>query len=418
MSKKSVVKIKSMLFAVAVGILFTACSTVSNDTVEVENTAVSTTYDDNIQRLAEAEEVTYTPFSEYVFETSGVDSNYIITVNKSDNDNQILIYVEDSSYQKLSFIITAPDGYTPYFPYSDELASNVVEIISNDIDDTTVPDILRFTFIANSEESVSSISRFYTVDDSQFREINIVDIEEDGSYSTREYLDRTTLYHTEANKFICEITVDDKKLYDNEGMLRDIADRVKINTLTFDVESLVLISDYEELTEDNSLYFGYAYWASANAIAQYFYSAYLSYTDDIVYELENENYDDTIEERYSYYLRVVDERFSTLDDLKEYLAVLFDESVVDSLINDSPVKYVDISGALCVLIDSTSYDTTLGRLTFSSMKATESTIRFNSRQEKYDTNGNYTDYTDGGNFTITKNSDGIWIITEYRYPYE
>ena len=137
---------------------------------------------------------------------------------------------------------------------------------------------MQFTFDITQEEldkagdnAVYCVSRMYTVDrDGELREINVVSSEDsDGDGEAEEtvhdYIDRTQLYHSEPDKFIYEITVDDSNLYDENGDPRPIESRVKIKTLKFEPDVPRMVEGYEDISEDDPLYFGYACWAAANS---------------------------------------------------------------------------------------------------------------------------------------------------------
>lgn len=406
---------------IAAALLLASCTDaddgVSEDTVPEVQTSLSA--DDNAMRITETEVSFSEPFSEYTFELKGGQQNYMVTVCKGELPEEILINVENNRYERSSFVITAPAGYRPSFPYDASRSADVVNIITNDIDSTVVPDIMQFIFYATENDESNSaayaVSRFYTVVGDELREINILDIAEDGTKTARDYLDRIFLYHTEADKFICEITVDDRNLMDVNGALKDISDRVRINTLTFDSSIPALISGYEEISEDNPLYFGYAYWAAANTAAQYFTVETLPVSDYANYiEIPSEEY----AELSDYYFKISDERFTCTTDLRSYLELFFSNTVAERLLADAPMKYCDVDGELYGIIVEDKYNTTLGTLTFSGMDISENKMIFRSRQEKYDSFGNYVGYTDGGNFVIEKQDDASWRVIQYRYPYE
>ncbi|MGN1135776.1 MAG: hypothetical protein ACI4SF_06105 [Oscillospiraceae bacterium] len=375
------------------------------------------------------------PFVSYTFEFKGLDANYMLTVGTGDNPDEISVSIENNRYLSTDFVITAPAGYLPSFPYSQQYAESCVGIITNDIDESRdIPDIMEFVFFYNwdsdnidaytdeynnviYEENGSEvkmpyrISKYYTVADNQLRQINIAEHSEDGDI-TSDYLSNAMLYHTEADKFIYRITVDDSIYDDEEDDERDISDKVKISTLTFDESIPEFISGYEEISEDNSLYFGYAWWSAANNAAQYFTVTTLNVTDFDNY-IEKRSEDGEMSE---YYFKIDDPRFDSVDDLRSWLCDIFSENIADELIRNAPQKYCDIDGSLYGIVGDGGYDDTLGTLTFSDTDISEDRMVFRSRQEKFDDTGRFSGYTDGGTFVITR-SDGQWKVTEYRYPY-
>ncbi|MBQ5333677.1 MAG: hypothetical protein J6K92_10555 [Oscillospiraceae bacterium] len=367
------------------------------------------------------------PFSSYSFELKGAAENYLLTVKQGEYPDEIAVTVENNRYETRDFVITAPSGYTPSFPYSQDGASGAVKIITNDIDDTYIPDIMQFTFNITQEEldkspdnAIYNVSRMYTVDrDGELREIKMVSSEDpdrDGEYEeiSHDYLDRTMLYHCEPDKFIYEITVDESSLYDEEGNPRPIESRVKIKTLKFEYSIPRLVADYEEITESDPLYFGYACWAAANSAAQYFTMTTFNISDWENY-IEKPRPDDP--DAMDYYFKIDDSRFESTKDLKKYLNGIFTPTTAEKLFLNAPQRYTDIDGELYGIAGDGGYDFTLGTLTFSDVTVTENKMVFRSRQEKYDDSGNFTGYTDGGNFVIERCEDGLWRVSEYRYPY-
>lgn len=367
------------------------------------------------------------PFSGYSFELRGAAENYLITVRPGEYPDEIAVTVENNRYETRDFVITAPTGYTPSFPYDQSFASSAVKIIKNDIDDTYIPDIMQFNFDITQEEldksgdnAVYSVSRMYTVDrDGELREINVVSSEDaDGDGMAEEtvhdFIDRTQLYHSEPDKFIYEITVDDSDLYDENGDPRPIESRVRIKTLKFEYNVPRMVAGYEEITEDNTLYFGYACWAAANSAAQYFTMTAFNISDWENYVEMPRSEDNSASD---YYFKIDDSRFDTVKDLKRYLKSIFTPQTAERIFAAAPQRYMDIDGELYGIAGDGGYDFTLGTLTFSDVSVTEDRMVFRSRQEKFDETGNFTGYTDGGNFVIERCEDGLWRVSEYRYPY-
>ena len=367
------------------------------------------------------------PFSCYTFELRGAAENYLITVKPGEYPDEIAVGVENNRYETRDFVITAPTGYIPSFPFDQSYASSAVKIIKNDIDDTYIPDIMQFNFDITQEEldksgdnAVYCVSRMYTVDrDGELREINVVSTEDaDGDGEAEEtvhdYIDRTQLYHSEPDKFIYEITVDDSDLYDEDGDPRPIESRVKIKTLKFEYNVPRMVAGYEEITEDNPLYFGYACWAAANSAAQYFTMTTFNISDWENYVELPRSEDSSASD---YYFKIDDSRFSTVKELKKYLRSIFTSKIAERIFAAAPQRYTDINGELYGIAGDGGYDFTLGTLTFSDYDVTSDRMVFRSRQEKFDETGNFTGYTDGGNFVIERSEDGLWRVSEYRYPY-
>lgn len=367
------------------------------------------------------------PFTGYSAEIKGAAENYVITVKQGEYPDEIAVSVENNLYETRDFVITAPSGYTPYFPYSQSFASGAVTIIGNDIDDTYIPDILQFGFDITQEEldkdpdnAVYSVSRLYMIDKGgELREISITgseDTDGDGEAESvsRDCLDRTQLYHSEPDKFIYEITVDDSNLYDENGDPRPIESRVKIKTLKFEPDVPRMVEGYEDISEDAPLYFGYACWAAANSAAQYFTMTTFNISDWENYIEMPRSDDNTVSD---YYFKIDDSRFSSVKDLKKYLKSVFTPETAERIFAAAPQRYTDINGELYGIAGDGGYDFTLGTLTFSDVTVTADRMVFCSRQEKFNDQGELTGYTDGGNFVIERCDDGLWRVSEYRYPY-
>lgn len=411
--------------ALAAAALLAACGSEDAETAETNGSASSNTGGGQaVEMVRAAAEESYVPFEKYNFELRGTDENYMIIIRRGDYDDEISVTVENNRYESKEFVITAPAGYAAYFPIEQKYASSAVNVIKNDIDDTYIPDIMQFCFYISQEEldkdpdnAVYAVSRMYTVDgNGELREIAVVDSTdgENGENTVSDYIDRTQLYHSEPDKFIYEISVDDTNIYDDDGNVRPIEQRVKIKTLTFDHgKNPVLTAGYEEISEDNPLYFGYAYWAAANSAAQYFTMSTFNISD---YDNYVEKFDKSGEVS-AYYFRIDDPRFSSTDDLHDYLETIFSVSTANRIFEEAPQKYTDIGGELYGIAGDGGYDFTLGTLTFSDMEISDSRMLFRSRQEKYDEDGVFTGYTDGGNFVIARQEDGSWRVIQYRYPY-
>lgn len=409
--------------AVIAALMLCSCSTENNEPVgEIQSPPVSGEV--TAQSVPPIPEEQPVPFSEYTFELRGASENYMLIVRQGEYDDEISVTVENNRYESREFVITAPSGYDFIFPYDQKYASEIVNVIKNDIDSEYIPDIMQLSFSISQEEldnnpdnTAYNVSRMYTVDaGGELREIRLVSYsyDEDGERvaEVRDYLDKTQFYHTEPAKFIYEISVDDSGIYDEDGDLRPVEDRVRIKTMTFVPEVPEFVLGYEDISEENPLYFGYAYWATANLAAQNFTMSAFNISDfDNFIEIDGNN------GMSEYYFRIDDPRFSSTEDLIRYLETIFSESSAQRIFTESPQKYRDIDGELYGIAGDGGYDYSLGTLTFSGMEISENRMLFRSRQEKYDENGVFTGYTDGGNFVITRQEDGSWRVIQYRYPY-
>lgn len=420
---------KKYIAAMAAAFMLCGCSADSDTAGTETETVISSESTENIISAAAlgSADTDSDPFTGYSAEIKGAAENYVITVKQGEYPDEIAVSVENNLYETRDFVITAPSGYTPSFPYSQSYASQAVKLISNDIDDTYIPDIMQFSFDITQEEldknpdnDVYSVSKLYMIDKSgDLREISITgseDADGDGESETfsRDFLDRSQLYHSEPDKFIYEITVDDSSLYDENGEPRPIESRVKIKTLDFEPDVPQMIEGYEDISENDPLYFGYACWAAANSAAQYFTMTTFNISDWENY-IEMPRPDDNTAS--DYYFKIDDSRFSSVKDLKKYLKSVFTPETAERIFAAAPQRYTDINGELYGIAGDGGYDFTLGTLTFSDVTVTDSKMTFCSRQEKYNDSGEFTGYTDGGNFVIERCEDGLWRVSEYRYPY-
>ncbi|MGN1089273.1 MAG: DL-endopeptidase inhibitor IseA family protein [Huintestinicola sp.] len=394
-------------------LLLCGCNGQNDESVMTEPLTAASVIEDDPERAApdEAEEISE-PFSDYTLTFRGTAGSYIVKIAKGEYTDQISVTVENNKYESKSFVITAPSDYEPVFPFTDEAASSVVSVISNDIDDTVLPEIMQFVFSPSQEAldndpdmSVFNVSRFYTIDDSG--ELHEIKITADGGESFIDYLDRVSLIHSEPDRFIYQILVDDKEIYDDYGYPRYIQNRVKVQTLTLDTENLHFDLRYEDISEDDPLYFGYAHWAAANSAAQYFIMTTLNVSD----------YENYTEIDGDYYFKIDDSRFSEVSELKDYLDTIFSKQLSSKLMTEAPQKYRNIDGELYGIVGDGGYDFSLGTLSFSDMEISEDKMVFRSRQELFDDKGKFSCYADGGDFVIEKDEYGYWKVTEYRYPY-
>ncbi|MBQ5312286.1 MAG: hypothetical protein ILP19_09670 [Oscillospiraceae bacterium] len=355
------------------------------------------------------------PFEDYMVRVNGTNAKYILDISKSELKDQIKVTVEDSSYKRTVFYVDAPEGYIPYFPETQVNAPYAANIIRNDLTAETYPDLIQFSFVLEDKNSgmPDYMSAFYTIDDeAKLHKIEVTDMtSNDGSGKPVKlsFLDRAQFNHTEPGTFIYEISVDDTNIYDEEGAFIPVEERVKIKVLTFDKKDLTMKISRKVIAEYDPLYFGYAYWAVANAAAQYFTQYTLpdvDYQSFAVHEGSDEDY----------YL-VDSDRFRSTEDLRKYLRSIFSRDMTDKLLSEAPQDYRDINGRLYAKDTADMKNSSLGTLTFTDYYMTETTMLFYSRQVKFDSDGNFEAYTDGGNFEISCENSDNWEIVRYRYPY-
>lgn len=342
--------------------------------------------------VTSAEAVTEKQFTSYTTTITDGKDRYLLTLERSENGLSAVL--EDNTYKAQHTEIAAPSGYTIVYPLSDITAGNVFKVITNDIDSSqTVPDIIKISFTDEKE----TVSRLYSISGGQLKEISISDDDEPVSC-----LPAYSMYHSEADKFIGSIVISEGALTD------DISTAARIKTFVFDSSAMTLKSGYEELTEENTLYFGYAYWGLANNTAKYFTESTFNIAD-------RDNY---AEQSGKYYFRISDERFSDMEGLKGYLCGIFTETAADKLIEHSAQSYCDIDGELYGTSEKFRRSQQLGMLTFTGYEISEdgNKITYHTRQETYTEHGIFNGYCDGGDFTIVKDGSR-WLVEEYRYPY-
>ncbi|MGN1417624.1 MAG: hypothetical protein ACI4XF_12320 [Oscillospiraceae bacterium] len=355
----------------------------------------------------------------YTISVSDGVNNYLTSF--SECDSGIAVTIEDNRYNAVHSVMIPPEGFSPAYSEGGVSSGAFCSIISNDIDKSvTVPDIIRISFTNGTE----SVCCFYTIDKGDLRKIEIFAPSEDGVSERVSYISQSVLYHSEPFKFISSIVVDE-----SAGIVPDISEMVRIRTYTFDPESFTLTGGTEDLSPDNPLYFGYAYWGAANNFAGYFTENTFNISDyDSYVEIPADDPDDAP----LFYFKVDDSRFGSTDDLKKSLRKLFSESAAKKLFDSAPQQYRDIDGELYTLTGRSLRDSSLGMLTFTSctVSADGEMITYRTRQEKYDENGVFTGYIDGGRFQLVKMTDydfnentneydelTHWVVNEYRYPY-
>ncbi len=357
-------------------------------------------------------------FSSYTAEITDGKENYLLTVTAV--DGVLSACLENNRYESEECSIEPPEGFRAMLPHTQSAARDVCRIITNDMDPSAViPDIVQFSFTDGTEQ----VCRFCTISDGKLTGVKLLDTDTPGEKPEEvPYLTRSSLYHSEADKFITSIVVDE-----SAGIVPDIKDMVKIHTVRFDPAENTLTGRYERLTEDNLLYFGYAYWGLANNAAVHFTETPFS-TGDTFIEMPDDNSPDGA----LYYYHVDDPRFSTTSDLMKYLRTIFTDDIANTLFTKAPQKYRDINGELCTLTGTSVHNSTLGMLTFTSYARSQDgdSVIYYARQEKYDEDGALTGYVNGGEFRITRQSEWVYdeeddryfeqhsyIVSSYRYPY-
>lgn len=359
------------------------------------------------------------PFSSYTFTYSDSADNYLVTVKAGEKTSDENIYgdiersyvitCEDKNFSSQTLEVTAPDGYYASMPFSQESASSVCEIITNDIDPTPLPQLIKFDFrqLEYDESKPFSVSKYCAVSDGKLAEIAITD-NASGDPSSLEYTPSDIL-HTEPAKLMevpsANVTAD--------GAV------INIYTYEYDPAANTLTRNTEPPVRDNILYFGYYYYYKAMDIAYYMYQTTLPVTDYEHYIEEDITDADGNTVPYMYFA-IDDPRFSDLDGLKSYMHSIFDEKLADDMLAAAPMRYKDIDGKLYGIMGDGGCYPNLGKLTFTGEDISEDgkTVTFHSRQETRDDYGTFTGYADGGDFVIRQTDSGSYIVEKFRYPYQ
>ena len=348
------------------------------------------------------------PFSSYTFECSDGTDKYMATVSLDSTGTAFDIILENSSFDFSEFRVTAPDKYILNIPYSDTAASNVCSVIKNTVNDENVPDVLEFTFYLNEfdDESLAyTVKKFYAIKDGVLKEITICD-ESGQDYRELPYCSDFSLLHTEALVFMPEPVV---------SISRDGEITADIYTYTFDPVSMTLTKRLTDSSyESNPLYYCYKAYAAANYVARYFTTSSLNVTDYEHYvEVPSVNSDSA-----DYFFKVDDERFSTLEELRNFTRMFFTEKLVSDMFINAPQKYRDIDGELYTIVGDGGYDFTLGKITITNAEVNGNTITVSTKQEKFTPEGKFDSYIDGGTFVIERDpEDDSFLVTEYRFTY-
>lgn len=346
------------------------------------------------------------PFSSYTFDFSDGENSYMITIELDPKGDSFNITTEDSSFAYSEFNLKAPKNYIINIPFSQDSASSVCKIIKNTVDSEVMPDILEFTFYLNNFEDETlpySVKKYYTVKSGELSEIKLVDETADEP-SDMEYCSETTMLHTESKVFMPVPQV----YIDESGNVS-----ADIYTYTFSYEDMTMIkrrqsSDYG----DSPLYYGYMTNAAANYIAKYFTTTSLNVSDYENYvEMPSVNSDNS-----DYFFKVDDPRFSTVEELKNFVRRFFSEKLVNDLFINAPQKYRDIDGALYTIVGDGGMDFTLGDLTITSWEESGNTVTYHTKQEKFDDEGKFKEFIDGGDFTVERTDSGF-TVTQYRIVY-
>lgn len=372
--------------------MFILCSCSQN-----ENTPEEVTENTDASEVLSAEN--YSESSNMYKITDG-SKNYLATLSKDSNTENVFVSVDNNNFNSESVAITPPEGYV--------FADNYFKVYSED----NTPDMLQFTFTNDDSDRVC---RYYMIKSGALTEIKIKNDDE-----ILPFIKSSSFYRSEHCKYISSIIIDESVSY-----TCDISQKVKIRTYSFDPDSVTLSGKYENIDIDNTLYFGYAYWGLANSIAGHFTDSMLNISD---YEHYREG--ETKNGETDFYFKVDDERFPDTSSLKSELGSIFSDELSENIYNNAPQEYRDFDDGLYTLMGKSIHDDTLGMMTFSSYEENEdkTVITYHTTQEKYNEDGEFTGYIDGGDFVIEDMGEYYsdetgdysphrFIITKYRYPY-
>lgn len=347
-------------------------------------------------------------FSSYTFSLNDGENNYMITVSSTDSDSELKIITEDNAFNYSEFTLTAPENYALSIPYSQDYASSVCSVLTNTADDTVVPDIVQFIFYLDNfdteEELPYTVKRFYSVRDGKFTEIGVYDT--DGS--KMDYIPEPSLLRTEATVFMPTPTV----TFDDNG---DAS--VDLEVYDFDTDGLALRKRVQstDLGTDK-LYYGYAAKAVADDIAQYFTTTSLNVSDyDNYVQFDSLNSDGGSTMFYF----VDDPRFKTVSDLENFVKKYFDAKTTNEMFVNAPQKYRDVDGKLCTVVGDAGF-LYISDITIISYNYNEKngTITYKTKAKRYDEEGKFVEFIDGGDFTLEVNpNDQSFKITQYKLNY-
>lgn len=347
-------------------------------------------------------------FSSYTFSLNDGENNYMITVSATDSDSELKIITEDNAFNYSEYTLTPPENYTLNIPYSQEYASGVCNVLTNTADDRTVPDIVQFIFYLDNfdteEELPYTVKRCYSVKDNEFTEIGVYD--EDGS--KMDYIPEFTLLRTEGTVFMPTPTV----TFDDNG---DAS--VELSVYDFDTDELTLKKRAQSTDfETDKLYYGYAAKAVADDIAKYFTTTSLNVSDyDNYVQFDSLNSDGG---SMMFYF-VDDPRFKNVSELETFVKKYFDAKTTNEMFINAPQKYCDVDGKLCTVVGDAGISY-IGDITITSYNYNEktSTVTYKTKAERYDEEGRFVEFIDGGDFTLEVNpNDQSFKITQYKLNY-
>ncbi len=370
------------------------------------------------------------------FEMNNDKDVFMVTIEKvlgeEGGNDSLSIFVENCKFESKSFNITEDEeGYIPVIPQKNIDAKNNFKIIkSESYEDTVIPDILPVKFLLpynneNFNVLPHEITKYYTVVDLELVEICVYD----------EYIatDDLSQEESESENFVIRQT-ETRNLIQLEPLIFIQEPYARINDqLQFDVDIKAYYFDVAEMSftsmsfspSDNSPYLEYYEGYRIMSIADEVASIFSTNSSPIKTTCETyivTNKDSNTEE---YYYVVEDERFSTLEELREYTLGYFSEDITDTFFKSSDL-YLEIEGKLCKkmfnlfsggapekvkIINGCNFEND-SDVYFSE----NSTANFFVKTDSYDKNGVLITEDSADNFevTFTENSAQGFIITKYN----
>lgn len=362
------------------------------------------------------------PFTSYTYNFTVGEDNYMITVEPDESRTGLVLTLEDKDFGFTTFDVVPPEGYSVYLPYSQEDASTVCTVIHETESKSSLPDILKIDFYLSSfedEDKPYTVCRLYTVVRGELKEFSVYDLREavdeaeENTLSSNNgvlpigYIPESDIFSPEPGKFMADPKV---------TVLEDGSLEADVVTYELDMTNSRIYCRSEPCGTDQPLYYGYAVYAIAKNISQYFKDTSLNVSDYENY-VEIPSADGTSSQ---YFFKVDDPRFSTVAELRAYVGKYFAKDIVDELFLSAPQQYRDIEGELYTIVGDGGFNESLGRVFITEMEEPENdpnTITYHTKQEKFNEEHEMTGYIDGGDLTVQiTDGDPGFLITKYRYP--
>ena len=104
--------------------------------------------------------------------------------------------------------------------------------------------------------------------------------------------------------------------------------------------------------------------------------------------------------------------------MKEFTRKYFSEKLVTDMFLNAPQKYRDIDGSLYTIVGDGGVDFTLGQITITDYSENGNEITYHTKQEKFNDDGDFVDFIDGGDFVIERDpSNDTFKVTKYTLRY-